>query len=333
MGLAILPKPSSPRSSLSPSPTGTHTQTAWAGVGREDDVLNTAVSQSSSSSAADVVAVVGAEKLWSMVFQLPLMYHALNFAFFFGSVAILRFKPIRMVLTRLTSNIPLGYYGTKTLGKFEELSLFCWIVHYTPLAFTLELIGGFLRLMRINNNNDGIKVGNTNNSNKRGPYEVARVHAFTHLITHVSSVLAVLSHSLVGVDGCGQFEAILVDWFFWMLQIHTYSVGLAMIINSIVGTYIPIAILTVKEILLFHNMPGIALSSLSWIKILSSKHLSVGFKLGWSILSVTPFAFPDSSTDWGHTKAATLLGVAACIQSIGTNYDISTKMINQDMKK
>ena len=150
-----------------------------------------------------------------------------------------------------------------------------------------------------------------------------RLHVFgIGLCLMIVNVLHIVSSTLKSIDSDKEEFRRNQKELTWMVMLSTFTIALSMVSVGVID-----------DTLLFHTKEGIMLSTLSMVMVLYQSAVGVGkrgtnaktatlpwlYTLSWTLLSVTPFIVPNSSTDYGHTIGATILNVIFFIMAIAAN--------------
>jgi hypothetical protein len=264
----------------------------------------------------------------SIVLGVPLSIHMGQFVVIALVMVGLRFDFFAHFVQSILSILPSGGIAVKYAAPwFKPLSVQDWFVHATTLIPNLETIEWFRKRRAA--------VSQSKNETNKNNTLYQSLH-YLFIMSHVQGIFALLSHSLIGVRD--DLQLLFFEWDNFFMRLHVFSTGLLIFLpgpvvswNVIVSVVLPLlAYLVNQDILTFQSVPGIVLSTLSMIAILTTpstrrgsgdddeiSYLPLLFKLGWVLLAFMPVLFPDTSNDWGHTLGAGLLNVPLFVMAYG----------------
>jgi hypothetical protein len=151
-------------------------------------------------------------------------------------------------------------------------------------------------------------------------------------LSHVQAVVTILSHSLIDVNAA--LEVKLIEWYAFLMRMNVFMLPFVTVLPRLIGwksslvTVLPVLAYFINhDVLSFDTTPGIVLSTLGMVVVLSRKDedLPLFFKLGWILLALSPVIFPDSSTDAGHTLGASGLNIPLILMAYGLHSRSTSK--------
>lgn len=182
----------------------------------------------------------------------------------------------------------------------QELSQMNWIIHFVL-----------------------VMIGREFTSTLRQPYNShpLRSLGLVFLLGEVSGVLFMMHHSLISsqepyAEQLAMHLLILGDY---IVRMQAFATGLVVLAPA-VGLYLGfpvVAALVHLDILTFKNVPGNLMSTLSLIVVLSTKSLSIVFKVPYVLASLIPALKIDTTTDEGHASTALILDILVAFMVLG----------------
>ena len=248
-------------------------------------------------------------------FRVPRVLHLTNIVFTLVAMATLRWHESRAAA--LLSILPGGVYAEKkAAGFYEPLSATNWVLHFMPLIINMEIMYAFY-----------IKSHDERNY-KKVSRDMFQTMLLFFAVSQAQGIVTLCSHSQIGVSD--ELEVTLMSWDYLLMRIHVFGIGLGILVGW--WTMIPVAFLTSQDYLLFENAAGGCLSStLSLGIVLSRCELPLVFKVFYTVLALTPFLVPDSSTDIGHIEG--IISQIVPLWTIALSINRSVELTADDASK
>jgi hypothetical protein len=170
--------------------------------------------------------------------------------------------------------------------------------------------------------------------------QMYQAFALLFSFSQIQGVMAILSHSMIDVND--SLEVKLIEWNSFLMRMNVFGTPFLLVLPSLIGwkasiaTVVPtLAYCINQDILTFATVPGIVVSSLAMVAVLSRSRTNLPFlfKLGWVILAAAPTFVPNSSTDEGHMHAAICLNFPLALMVYGLHTMSSTRTGNQSTKE